>query len=305
LLYGVPGLINQTGLSITNKGILNFATGQTFPGTGSGTVTSVATGAGLTGGPITTSGTLTIDPTVVPQLNTPNTFTGNQTVNGNVTAIDVTATQSVRGCPQCRDQHWSGRYPLRLRLGCKPERAYRVCGKYHDTGISNTASGYQSLFLNTTGSYNTAMGMDALYYNTTGQNNVAFGVNAGTTVDYSSMTADNNTFVGGNSAVSTGTITNATAIGAHAEVTASNALVLGSINGVNAATASTNIGIGTTAPSNVFTIAQAERDRGDAQQARIARLISQVKAIQAALKTNSGAHPEVRTVKAEGTTVRL
>jgi hypothetical protein len=41
---------------------------------------------------------------------------------------------------------------------------------------------------------------------------------------------------------------NATAIGANAQVTASNSMVLGSINGVNGATASANIGVGTTAP---------------------------------------------------------
>jgi hypothetical protein len=60
LLYGVPGLLNQTGLSVASNGILNFASGQTFPGTGSGTVTNVATGAGLTGGPITKTGTISI-----------------------------------------------------------------------------------------------------------------------------------------------------------------------------------------------------------------------------------------------------
>ena len=60
LLYGVPGVVNQTGLSVASNGILNFASGQTFPGTGSGTVTSVATGAGLTGGPITKTGTISI-----------------------------------------------------------------------------------------------------------------------------------------------------------------------------------------------------------------------------------------------------
>ena len=43
-------------------------------------------------------------------------------------------------------------------------------------------------------------------------------------------------------------ITNATAIGAKASVTQSNSLVLGSINGINSATASVNVGIGTTAP---------------------------------------------------------
>ena len=50
----------ETGLKISSKGLFTFAAGQTFPGTGSGTVTSVGSGAGLTGGPITTSGTLKI-----------------------------------------------------------------------------------------------------------------------------------------------------------------------------------------------------------------------------------------------------
>jgi trimeric autotransporter adhesin len=59
LLYGVSGAISETGLSVNRSGILTFASGQTFPG-GSGTVTSVGTGAGLTGGPITTSGTISI-----------------------------------------------------------------------------------------------------------------------------------------------------------------------------------------------------------------------------------------------------
>jgi hypothetical protein len=60
LLYGVPGSVSQTGLSIARNGIVNFAPGQTFPGLG--TVTSVATGTGLTGGPITASGTISIPP---------------------------------------------------------------------------------------------------------------------------------------------------------------------------------------------------------------------------------------------------
>ena len=48
----------ETGLNIASNGHITFATGQTFPGVG--TVTSVGSGAGLTGGPITTSGTLSI-----------------------------------------------------------------------------------------------------------------------------------------------------------------------------------------------------------------------------------------------------
>jgi hypothetical protein len=77
----------ETGLNIASSGLITFATGQQFPGSLSGTVTSVDSGLGLKGGPITTDGTLTIDTTVVPQLGAANnTFTGNETVDGNVTA---------------------------------------------------------------------------------------------------------------------------------------------------------------------------------------------------------------------------
>ena len=59
LLYGsgtaAPG---ETGLSISNKGVITFAPGQTFPGAGSLTGITTATGSGLTGGG--TSGTLTL-----------------------------------------------------------------------------------------------------------------------------------------------------------------------------------------------------------------------------------------------------
>jgi len=74
----------ETGLYIASNGQITFAAGQTFPGGGggSGTVTSVATGLGLEGGPITSSGTLKINPAVVPQLAAANIFTANQIING-------------------------------------------------------------------------------------------------------------------------------------------------------------------------------------------------------------------------------
>jgi hypothetical protein len=50
----------DSGLTIANNGIINFAAGQTFPGMANGTVTNIATGAGLTGGPITSTGTISI-----------------------------------------------------------------------------------------------------------------------------------------------------------------------------------------------------------------------------------------------------
>jgi hypothetical protein len=50
--------VHGTAFALDNTGTVTFVAGQTFPGTG--TVTSVGSGAGLTGGPITHSGTLSI-----------------------------------------------------------------------------------------------------------------------------------------------------------------------------------------------------------------------------------------------------
>jgi hypothetical protein len=123
------------------------------------------------------------------------------------------------------------------------------------TGSYNTADGESALGSSTTGSYNTASGVDALSTNTAGSYGVAMGYYAGQTADQSAGTGNNNTAIGAGSAFGTGTLTNATAIGSNAEVTASNALVLGSVNGVNSATSSVNVGIGTTAPGSTLEVA--------------------------------------------------
>ena len=75
-------------------------------------------------------------------------------------------------------------------------------------GSSNMASGNLALRLNTTGQSNTASGTVALQYNVTGNNNTALGFNPGP------LAANPN-------------LTNATAIGANAIVSASNQIVLG------------------------------------------------------------------------------
>jgi hypothetical protein len=121
----------ETGLKISGKGLFTFATGQTFPGTGAGTITGITTaagsglagggvkgtlalsvpaagitnamlahpsltvtaGTGLTGGGLVALGnsiTLNVNTAKIPQLSTANTFVGNQTVTGTVTATSFT-----------------------------------------------------------------------------------------------------------------------------------------------------------------------------------------------------------------------
>jgi hypothetical protein len=85
LLYGSGATAPaETGFKINNKGVITFATGQTFPGTGKGTITGVVPGSGLSGGGTTGTVTLNLDTTKVPLLQSVNTFTGAERFNGNI-----------------------------------------------------------------------------------------------------------------------------------------------------------------------------------------------------------------------------
>ena len=64
----------ETGLKISSKGLLTFASGQTFPGTGKGTVMSVGLSAPtsdftVSGSPVTGSGTLALNWNTAPTAN--------------------------------------------------------------------------------------------------------------------------------------------------------------------------------------------------------------------------------------------
>ena len=50
LFYSGANAATETGLSIASNGQITFAAGQSFPGTGAGTITGVTAGSGLTGG---------------------------------------------------------------------------------------------------------------------------------------------------------------------------------------------------------------------------------------------------------------
>ena len=91
LLFGSGGNPPaETGLSVASNGHITFASGQTFPGTG--TITAVKAGTDLTGGGVSGSVILNLDTTKVPQLNSTNSFVGNQSVTG-----QISATGSVSG----------------------------------------------------------------------------------------------------------------------------------------------------------------------------------------------------------------
>ena len=117
-------------------------------------------------------------------------------------------------------------------------------------GVSNTSSnnsffGFRSGLNNTGGYSNSFFGSGAGGNNTTGSDNTFVGYAAD--FDVSNATGDSVTLIG-TRARAASVLSNATAVGSDAKVTSSNSLVLGSISGVNGAGASTNVGIGTTAP---------------------------------------------------------
>jgi trimeric autotransporter adhesin len=82
LLYGLGATApSETGLKLSNKGLFTFATGQTFPGTGTITGITTATGSGLTGGG--TTGTLSLS---VPAAGITNTMLKDSTITLNASA---------------------------------------------------------------------------------------------------------------------------------------------------------------------------------------------------------------------------
>ncbi|HJZ79158.1 MAG TPA: tail fiber domain-containing protein, partial [Pyrinomonadaceae bacterium] len=116
-------------------------------------------------------------------------------------------------------------------------------GQFNSTGHDNEFFGGDAGSRNSDGVFNSFFGSSAGFNNTTGRNNSAFGAGAGLT----NITGSFNSYLG-DIADSMDGLTNATAIGNRAYVTQSNSLVLGSINGVNGANVTVNVGIGTTAP---------------------------------------------------------
>ncbi|HLW89146.1 MAG TPA: tail fiber domain-containing protein, partial [Terriglobales bacterium] len=143
--------------------------------------------------------------------------------------------------------------------------------KSNTAGNSNTAVGVAALGFDVGDSNNTAVGFNTLIGLQAGNNNTQLGSVGGGQIAFSGSyntflgsgtgsfggTLNSTTTIGagaGASAPIGGSVSNATAIGANALVTASNSLVLGSIIGVNGATSNVNVGIGTIAPTQSLEI---------------------------------------------------
>ncbi len=111
-------------------------------------------------------------------------------------------------------------------------------------GSNNTMLGNHAGASYFSGHQNTMLGALAGYQSESGIYNVFVGYSAGS----ENLSGSNNTLLGANAQAGGIIYNNATAIGYRAYVTQNNSMVLGSINGVNGASADTRVGIGTTAP---------------------------------------------------------
>jgi hypothetical protein len=296
----VHGTGNFTG-AVAFGAPVTFAPGQTFAG--AGTITGVTAGTGLIGGGSSGNVTLGLASntcasgsalSALPFTCSPfatsgaNTFTGNQTVNGNLSATGIVTGSSFQigsnlfasgsytnnnaflgfagngSAPTGTSNTAIGYQSLHSTTG-GANTAIGVFVLYSNTtgnyntangiealesntaGSYNTASGNQSLLANTNGNYNTASGNQSLSSNTTGSENTASGYLA----LESNSTGSDLTCIGYDCNAAEDGLSNATAIGAHAVVGASNTLVLGGTGKY-----AVKVGIGTVTPSNILTIAQ-------------------------------------------------
>ncbi|QHT71606.1 tail fiber domain-containing protein [Rhodocytophaga rosea] len=120
----------------------------------------------------------------------------------------------------------------------------KSAGEKTSTGGINTFVGSEAGFNNVNGYHNVFMGRSTGQNNSSGYENTFLGNSAGSV----NTTGNKNTALGYLSGPSSATLSNATAIGHRARVNVSDAMVLGSINGTNGATATIKVGIGTASP---------------------------------------------------------
>ncbi|HEV2468305.1 MAG TPA: hypothetical protein VGS78_03860, partial [Candidatus Sulfotelmatobacter sp.] len=189
-----------------------------------------------------------------------------QRVTSNSSVINVNGSRSAPGWLQVQGEVQIGTHSSNnvnwgvIELESKP--ALQACcnfgnffvggaGNFNQiNGTKNIGLGYDAL-INLNGisaTQNTALGYSSLYATTTGSSNTAVGAYSGV-AGIGITTGSQNTFVGYSASSGSATLNNATAVGSNAFVSESNALVLGSIAGLNGATNNTNVGIGTSVPA--------------------------------------------------------
>jgi trimeric autotransporter adhesin len=223
LFYGPGGgTLNDTGLSISNSGIITFVPGQILSGSS----------ANLSG-PISFPGSDGENETLLMVGNSP-------------FLSSIGSSDNIQLGPGTGNAAMTGQYDI--AIGQSSMSAVT-------TGGQNVAIGTSSLRFLTTGFFSTAVGDTSLERVTTGNQNTALGAITGNNI----TTGSNDTVIGVNSNVLPGTISNSTAIGANSCVTEPNAVVLGqaSCDPAGYLLEPTFVGIGTSHPRSTLDIVNA------------------------------------------------
>ncbi len=261
----------ETGFYFNLNGTIHFAAGQTFPGGGgSGTITGVTAGTGLTGGGTTGVVTLNVDATKVPLLTASNSFAGNQaitagslTLSGGNLNLPVTTSAnsgviSIGGVPFLHGYTAANLNAFVGGAGNFTTTGQNNVGvglyslKSQTSGSNNTGVGISSLASDTTGSANTAIGEGALAFDSSGGSNTAVGDGA-LVLD---TTGSQNTAVGVASLQAVTTGGENTAVGAYALgflTTATGNTAVGSFALENTTTGGNSTGVGWEALMNETT----------------------------------------------------
>ncbi len=200
-----------------------------------------------------------------------NTATGQQSLRTNTEGNNNTANgvEALRFNTIGSNNMANGFYALRNNTEGNNNTASGVEAlRFNSVGSGNVANGYAALRANTTGNLNLASGDSSMVNNTTGSKNIAEGHLALS----SNTTGSFNTALGYRANVNQAGLVNATAIGAYARVDTDNSLVLGSISGLNGATSSTRVGIGTSSPAFPLTVRTSNTTEG----AKVASLASAI-----------------------------
>jgi hypothetical protein len=192
----LPVVSGGTGASTAANALTNLGAYSASNPSGytsnTGTVTSVAVSGGTTGlttsgGPVTTSGTVTLAGTLAVAnggtgTTTPSLVAGtnvtisgswpNQTINasgGGGTLIGVTESFPIGELTALGFSAGASSFGLGSTF-----IGYNA-GRVNSSGYDNTALGTNAMFSNTSGFKNTAIGAGALFANTNGDNNIAIG----------------------------------------------------------------------------------------------------------------------------------
>ena len=250
-LLGNAGTVAATNfVGTTDAQALRFRTANQFAGS-LPTVASQLVSYGLIAGQNNTGTGNTFVGNSAGQVNTTggsNTFIGNNAGAANVTSANNTYVGTSAGAANATGQQ--NVYIGRLAGGNGISGSDNILIG-NGAGLANTANNNVMIGSfagngNSTGGGNTFMGTQSGAATTTGGQNTFIGNGAGST----NSTGTQNTLIGNGAAVNANNLTNATAIGRASRVDVNNGLVLGSVNGINAATSTSLVGIGTTAPSD-------------------------------------------------------